>query len=146
MLAEWRARGSCLGRWSLALISKEYIEMSEKDIREGLIQAITDAGFFSKSRDVAEYPVSIICAQREPVAQDNGLSFWVTNAKSQWHLCSWLYRYWKIPNKSSVIDVCVGYLNSGTDTGCPPESLVKQFQLEEINLDEFKLLRVDSLS
>ena len=116
---------------------------SDNDIANALIRHLSVRGYFAKHRNIKEWPHSVICARSEPNGWDSCFSFWVTKPSQHWHLCCWSYRYWRVPQYSRIDEVCLNYLNYGHNIASPPDFLLTQFDLLEIDYDEFKSLRLD---
>lgn len=64
-----------------------------------------------------------------------GLSFWVFFSKQRWYICSWLGKYWEIPESVNHIDVIEKYLRSDGSVNGPNEVLVEEFGLIEYDDD-----------
>jgi len=113
--------------------------MVDDEDLNSIIREVREAGFLAKRRTCAEYPFSVICAERERDCGSGwtGISFWVTWIRTDWYLCCWMYRYWKIPPQSDIAALCIEYLTFGDSIGAPPAGLIETFGLCEIDYDEF---------
>jgi hypothetical protein len=111
-----------------------------------LSAAVVQHGFHALVRYDDAFGYRLICASKRRIPTGyTGNSFWVIVKDNQWYIASWGYRYWHIPRAESVLAVCIEWLSGDTGVGCPSDEALRNHDLEEVELDEFGAVFIDTL-
>jgi len=79
----------------------------------------------------------VVSRQSGAPSPDAGNSFWLSQKESDWYLCTWAPRCYRVPCDADLVTLIERFVDyGGSAQGAVPPEMVELFGLVELSLDE----------
>lgn len=112
--------------------------MSANDEYARLVLRLTQLGIYTSRQPHGEFAERVVCATHGSDWGIGGKSFWVTVRNGVWFIVSWAPHFYRVPERSDIVDVVEGALQLAVDQYYDvPTGVKAQYDLVEIEEEEF---------
>jgi hypothetical protein len=79
----------------------------------------------------------VVSRRRDAVLPSGGNSFWLSNQRGAWYLCTWAPNCYRVPPEMDLVTLCEAFADfSLYAQGEVPPHLVERFRLTKLSIEE----------
>jgi hypothetical protein len=109
----------------------------QPDSYDSMAKALANVGLVAQKQNENQLVVS---CQECAVWPNRGNSFWLSRKEGVWYLSTWLPAGYEVPSDRDIVALCSACMVGPSAMYRVPAGLVTQFQLRELDEDEYERL------